>query len=67
MLLSLKRSSSKNQGWDCCETNEGTVDPPTSPTTFRGGVRFSKPTFRVQTGDIVPIPMDIIHLRDGRC
>lgn len=69
MLLSLKRTSAKSlcQSWYAIEINEGLLDSPSSPRVVRGGARFPNPVPHGQIGNVIPIQMEIIHIRDERC
>jgi len=69
MLLSLKKSSDKeffqNLGVD--GNNEGTLVPPSSLRIVHGSAGFSSPASRIQVGNVIPIPMEMIRNRDERC
>jgi len=68
MLLSLKRTCIKDisNDWVLDVTTEGATDPPSTPRIVRGSTRFSNAISKVEIGNAIPIPMEIIHMRDER-
>jgi len=69
MLLSLKRTAAKgsDQGWGVSGESDSMLDLPSTPRIVRGSVRFSDAAMsHAQLGNGIPIPMEVIHVRDER-
>jgi len=68
MLLSLKRTAAKgsDQGWGVSGETDSILDLPSTPRIVRGSIRFSNHTSHDQLGNGIPIPMEVIHIRDER-
>ncbi|KAF9784904.1 hypothetical protein BJ322DRAFT_1060138 [Thelephora terrestris] len=68
MLLSLKRTSPEDisDGWILDVTTESALEPPSTPQIVHGVNRFSNALSRAEVGKAVPIPLEVIHIRDER-
>lgn len=68
MLLSLKRTAAKgsDQGWGVSGESDSMLDLPCSPRIVRGSLRFSNALSHAKIGNGIPIPMEVIHIRDER-
>ena len=68
MLLSLKRTAAKDpdQCWGVSEETDSILDLPSTPRIVRGSVRFSSPVSHSKFGNGIPIPMEVIHIREER-
>lgn len=68
MMLSLKRTAVKgvDQDWELFEKSGSMLEPPSTSRTVRGSIRFSDPVSHAKLGSVIPIPMEIIQIKDER-
>lgn len=68
MLLSLKRAAVRDidQDWEISEKSETILDISGTSGIVRASVRYSNPVSHAKHGDVIPIPMEVIPMRDER-